>query len=699
MRKHKKILSVIAGLGLTTLLAAPLLAASCTKETRFDQDNDGKIKILSSWSETNKQGIALKAVVEKYNESQKNEPGFMPVEIITSAKGYSDNEWEAKLAAKDTSTFFNLMINYPTVASKVAKYDMNLSFNSIKTEIDNVFSTEFTAINSSIAGNKNGEYLVIPTTRSGEMNSIDKALFGKFLKELQDNGASIAEDSKEWANEFINQYTNAQFKAEHDYIDSEWASGKTTGNDLETAKSAIKGYVISKTMLDNYVDLLKFATLAKSLYANNNNYVVGLDSFPNATFVMAASLNNSADGSLVVKDDNNQRDGGFDFNALTTPGTKEYQRLEEIYNAIKQAIATKALFIGGSGSFGSSTLTTHKMAMSIGSTAGYAYNFVKGAKVTFDFNKDLGIKGSIQYANLLGQKNASKADSIFTLKDGSGHINNLYARPLTAADGKYDVGTEAGDTATVEKLNTLTENSVGGVLTSDNKLKEENGKVVYKVSKDESIILEGAIKIGKLGQNGKKFYDYFFLPTSLVNVVDLPKEKTLQENEAAFLNAPSKFNKDSTTNQFTLQGPSIIGVHANTDEDKSTTQFIKWLLTNKTETIEIPESKTSTKTYTNQTPIEVLADFGSYVVLSKDLLAKDPQTLKLNTANTLLFKNLQAISNEPTVNKIVEDVAAPKSQTLRNALESASRAAFDKAVQNQDFTFEQFVSKIKETLK
>ncbi|QJR44311.1 P68 family surface lipoprotein [Mycoplasma miroungirhinis] len=692
MTNKKKILSVLATLGVLASISAPLIAASCSisKGTRFDQEADGKIKILSTWSDTNNQGKALKVIIEKYNETQKDTPGFIPVEVITAGKGYSDDDWEAKLKAKDSKAFFNLFINYPTNASKLAQYNMNLSFEPIKKYIDGLFDESFIEINKKIAGNPKGEYWTIPTTRSGEMNSVNKAVLGKLIQELKENGATVDPESEEWVKDFMDQYNNNA--DEKQFIDKTWESGKET--DKEKLKD-LKTYVIKKDFLTNYKDLFKFATLAKKLYPKNNNYILGFDSFPNLAYLLAASLNNSVNESLVVKDKNNQKDGGYNFTKLVEKDSEQYKRLKEIFDLVQEGIASKAIFIGGSGSFGSAKLTTHLMAMNIGSTAGYTYTFLEEKGATFNkFKESLNIKDDIKFAKLLQEKNSEKPDSIFSILDGQGHKNNLFAEAYQQPTkenkkfGQYDIGTKENDTTTINNLKKLASDNAKGIIAYDKKLKEKDGKVYYN-----DTLLEGAWYIGELGNN--KFFKNYFIPDTLINVKVLNKTQILEKNEAAWFAAPSKFNDQSQTNQYTLQGPSIIGIHANDSEDKATIQFVKWLLTNNEETFEFEKPK---KSYTKKTPIEVLADYGSYLVPFKTFLSQKTNPFDTNNgnkANKILFEELKSISDHPKTNKIVEDVPAPKSQTLRNALELAAKNAFNKANSGEVYDFDNFIEDIK----
>ncbi|SYV90317.1 Uncharacterized lipoprotein MPN_097 precursor, partial [Metamycoplasma alkalescens] len=66
MKKSNKILISMASVA--ALCALPLVAARCGGSQKFDQKNDGILKLATGLSETNNQGVAIKGVVEEYNK-------------------------------------------------------------------------------------------------------------------------------------------------------------------------------------------------------------------------------------------------------------------------------------------------------------------------------------------------------------------------------------------------------------------------------------------------------------------------------------------------------------------------------------------------------------------------------------------------------------------------------------------------------
>ncbi|CRH24262.1 hypothetical protein JIY74_32370 [Vibrio harveyi] len=55
----------------------------------------------------------------------------------------------------------------------------------------------------------------------------------------------------------------------------------------------------------------------------------------------------------------------------------------------------------------------------------------------------------------------------------------------------------------------------------------------------------------------------------------LDADKSLNEDEIHFLIEPNKKDINSTKKLVTFQGPGLIGIHANKEEDLATANFLK----------------------------------------------------------------------------------------------------------------------------
>ncbi|TNK95894.1 hypothetical protein C4M98_03170, partial [Mycoplasmopsis pullorum] len=158
--KFKTLLTVASA----SMLAAPLLSAACGAKGRFDQKDDKKIIITSGFSETNKQGRALQAIVEYYNANVATPNNLYPIEIV-KVGGYTTTSIVQGLKARDKSgSIGNLIFNYPAAAAEIAEYDMSLDFKGIS-GLDNI-ADQFLDINKKIAGINEGEIVFIPTSKS-----------------------------------------------------------------------------------------------------------------------------------------------------------------------------------------------------------------------------------------------------------------------------------------------------------------------------------------------------------------------------------------------------------------------------------------------------------------------------------------------------------------------------------------------------
>nr|WP_272873014.1 P80 family lipoprotein [Mycoplasma phocoeninasale] len=139
---------------------------------------------------------------------------------------------------------------------------------------------------------------------------------------------------------------------------------------------------ISDESFENYEDLINMSIAMKKIYPNVvDNYVLGFDFLPTAINVMAASLSKGDyKDNYITPDSKIAVTGGWDFASFLKPGTKQYQLFKKISDLLIKGIDEGAIWVGGGGKYGSSSLSNFKLAMSIGSTAGYSHTFIRSAK-------------------------------------------------------------------------------------------------------------------------------------------------------------------------------------------------------------------------------------------------------------------------------------------------------------------------------
>ncbi|MBN0919030.1 P68 family surface lipoprotein [[Mycoplasma] gypis] len=703
----KKVTKFLAA---TAVLVAPVagLAASC-QAGRFDQNDDGKLLILSPWSDSNRQGQILREVVDYYNKHQTNAEDFLPVNIEIAGKGYQDTTLQAKLNARDKGTLANVVIQYPTVASTILSYDMQLPFDDLKDTINSIFSETFLDVNSTISGNKDNHLLTIPMTKSGEMLTIDKILVGKFATELVALGATL-DPNATLMKSYVDYYKKPHTTGESGEVDKIWESGKIKDSEVEyknELKSELANYTISDSIFTSYEELIKFSKYAKKMYPYSTYYVLGLDSFPNQTFVAADSLVGSTNDALVNKDASEVVDGGYNFKSFHTSGTPQNKTLKAVYELFKPGFEANAIWVGGGGAYGSSSLTVQKMAFSLGSTAGYSHTFYKDNAVVKKFHfatniPELSAKKNVfdkitSISNVGSKLAPTDAQKQWAILEGEQYKNPIL-KSTEKKVGKHDyILSDKNADAKFAEI----QNQEGFLVYGTPFVYDESKKVVkYKFDDDADFEFNKEVKyLGQMKQGPSgKLYDLFFLPQKYLIKSVSSGSGVVNELDADWIAAPSKVKSTDTTNYFLTQGPSIMGVHANDKEDKATKAFIKWLIS---ERITLTVDK---KTYENSTPVEIIAAYGSYIAPTKNILSLDKNSeaykkLKLNKATEITFDALKDVLTNPNSNKLVEDPAAPKSQTLRQGLEAAGKSFMTTTDQGKEMSFNQFVLKIKQAVR
>lgn len=690
----KKINKILLGLApAAALIAASGLSAACGHTGTgygFDQTDDGKLVLASAFSNTNKQGIALKAVVDAYNkwikDNNKQSEGYLPVEVKTLANGYNTNTLRSDLDAKNSNDFYNMTLNYPAAASILSQYKMNLAIS--KEDYDKLgIENGFNLGNDLIAGNTKKEKWVVPLSRSSEMLSVAKALVGKFIKELKDLGVKISDKDNTKVNEYLKYYTENKNEAKG--VDETWEHAKT--EKLEEIKEQIVKALpeMSDQIFRDYSSMINFSIQAKKMYNKDPLLnVIGFDSLPNVINTMTTSLTGGDINKGYIKPDEDKiTTGGFDYSTFLKDANSEQSKLfKKIVDLILEGVKEGAVWIGGAGAYGSNNLLKYQLAMSLGSTAGYSHTFSNAQSLT-----NLKIKGtttSLDQSTLevLGQKPKESDKWVIQIKSGT-HKNSVYGKDNWAKASKYD------KKITQEAANIIKEKVQGqeGYLVElSSTFEYKNNKISLKKGNKEL----DAVYLGKIYEGNEK--EYFFLKKSQVENEVVSSNKILNKEDADWISSPLAFDKNAKKAVF-IQGPSILPIHANEKEDKATKLFINWMFQHDLENFEIEEvfkgKTTTTKFDGKQKPIDIFNEYGSYISPTKSYFSSDKAS-KLNTATKIAFDNFKQLDKEDSGYIPSEDIATSLSDVLREAITSAGKAALSKANVNEVFEYKEFVSKI-----
>ncbi len=687
----KKINKILLGLApAAALIAASGLSAACGHTGTgygFDQTDDGKLVLASGFSNTNKQGIALKAVVDAYNkwikDNNKQSEGYLPVEVKTLANGYNTNTLRSDLDAKNSNDFYNMTLNYPAAASILSQYKMNLAIS--KEDYDK-FGIEngFNLGNDLIGGNTKKEKWVVPLSRSSEILSVAKALVGKFIKELKDLGVKISDKDNTKVNEYLKYYTENENEAKG--VDETWKHAKSDKIDKEQIVKALPE--MSDQIFRDYSSMINFSIQAKKMYNKDPLLnVIGFDSLPNVINTMTTSLTNGDINKGYIKPDEDKiTTGGFDYATFLKDSNSEQSNLfKKIVDLILEGVKEGAVWIGGAGAYGSNNLLKYQLAMSLGSTAGYSHTFSTAKSLT-NLKID-GTNTSLDQSSLEVSNNKPKSERwVIQIKSGT-HTNGVYGKDNWAKASKYD------KKITQEAANIIKEKvqgQAGYLVELSSTFEYKNNKIfLKKVNKELD-----AVYLGKIYEGNEK--EYFFLKESQVKKEVVSSNKILNKEDADWISSPLAFDKTTKKAVF-IQGPSILPIHANEKEDKATKLFINWMFQHDLENFKIEEVfKGETKTTTfdgKQKPIDIFNEYGSYISPTKSYFSSDKAS-KLNTATKIAFDNFKQLDNKDSGYIPSEDIATSLSDVLREAITSAGKAALSKANVNEVFEYKEFVSKI-----
>lgn len=693
----KKINKILLGLApAAALIAASGLSAACGHtgggsgtSYGFDQTDDGKLVLASGFSNTNPQGIALKAVVDAYNkwikDNNKQSEGYLPVEVKILANGYNTNTLRSDLDAKNSNDFYNMTLNYPAAASILSQYKMNLAIS--KEDYDK-FGIEngFNLGNDLIGGNTKKEKWVVPLSRSSEMLSVAKALVGKFIKELKDLGVKISDTDNTKVNEYLKYYTENGNEAKG--VDETWKHAKSDKIDKEQIVKALPE--MSDQIFRDYSSMINFSIQAKRMYNKDPLLnVIGFDSLPNVINTMTTSLTGGDINKGYIKPDEDKiTTGGFDYSTFLKDANSEQSKLfKKIVDLILEGVKEGAVWIGGAGAYGSNNLLKYQLAMSLGSTAGYSHTFSNAKSLTnlkIDGTNTSLDQSSLEVSN---QKPGESDKWVIKIKSGK-YENGVYGKDNWAKASKHD------KKITQEAANIIKEKvqgQAGYLVELSSTFEYKNNKISLKKGNKE---LE-AVYLGKIYEGNEK--EYFFLKESQVKKEVVSSNKILNKEDADWISSPLAFDKTAKKAVF-IQGPSILPIHANEKEDKATKLFINWMFQHDLENFKIEEvfnGKTTTTTFDGkQKPIDIFNECGSYISPTKSYFSSDKAN-KLNKATKIAFDNFKQLDNKDSGYIPSEDIATSLSDVLREAITSAGKAALSKAnANNEVFEYKEFVSKI-----
>lgn len=575
----------------------------------YDQDSE-KIKIGVTWSKSNNQFKILKALIEYYNAHVKSASDKeIQLDNIGSAYGEGGKKVDNFLTSHDATGSYNLIFNYSPNAAKLAEKGMLLNFRDKEEEFDlkkTYFDKNFTKISDNVEHIQypNG-FWVVPGFKSTNTLSINQPVLAYILKNMVENGATVDKDFEELYNKILKAGS-----ADEKGVEQIW------GTTVSNVKDLVKDYVIKSTILTQYQQMLHFSEIAQKMFTNSSKantglHVMGIDDaagvFNQSMYSHGLITDMNEDGLHKLGKDKGVTKVLFD-NINKNDTTK--RAAEEIFNSIKGALEANGLKLYGDGAYASNDQVYHKMAFSIGSSAGYSHNYNNAEKqIKFqaslsagdielaltknnvyklntsvsEEHQNKGVKTYIsKYNNLIFSYSASVNENEvggYDYKFASQEDEELFVKNQKLIDANRILlisDDNASKTAELEKVLRALEVNADNQVAYLGKVEsiKTKGRFVYFIGFKGESTNDGDLKASEIGT-----LNLLDSKNKLLQVIETSGEKILSQSELLVMSTPLKWNDSSSRSIVYTQGPSIIGIHGTTEDDKQTKKFVKWLLT------------------------------------------------------------------------------------------------------------------------
>ncbi|WP_434336929.1 P68 family surface lipoprotein [Mesomycoplasma conjunctivae] len=718
----------------TTFSLVPLLTlASCQVTTRFDQVEDNVIKLghIFTPSKTDSRFSALEKIMHKWNNLDDVKNGTTSkLELSYFSGNYESmiRNLSVLLETKDKQKSINLALNYPSLAALLNRYDMLLNFadnQDLKTTINETFVGEFLVENKNIVGLDDKGIWTIPVTKASKTLIINKPLLSYIVTsalEATDSKSTIKAEDKE----FFENLDKA--KTDVDFIKKVWGNYQK----LPLDQGGLDGYEFSKEKLENYKDLFDLSIRIKKSFPDANKkdkqanlraqWPIGFNDGVSVWFASNFAEANGNYNDFIFH--NSEKDGNiFEYTLDQSPDSKGYQIAKKTYEQFNELQQNDAAAYFGpvtrDTAQATDWLVRHQMVFAITSTTSYRRKFLPEGQYFFNIYEQeksfsLPISSTTQLWNISKSTDTKDENVIAQIsqvisnaksfvivgvkptKNDKNPDNNIYLDPEK----------DASIIENVKKV--LNDNQDGGFLTSDRTLislgsegfdKTDFYQKLYK-NEDESK------KDTNKNTKSKQSKYVFIKKTGNINVKNIGGEETLNKNEVLFLQEPVKNEVSNTKKIITYQGPSLIGMHANKQENESSYKFVKWFISSQ-ESFEYEDSKEKKHIF-NGTPNEFLAFQSNYLVPSKSTFSsdiKDATKFPQNPLFELIYNNFKTVSQNPNEYALFSEPTSQDSSFFRSAVRN-SLAQIDSLIRQNEsenkatkkVNFEEFIKGIKKNI-
>ena len=367
-----------------TIVSCSSIASN--KISRYDAENDQKLKIAATFSATGAQSQALETIIAKYNawvdnlgETEKAK-GYMKIEpLVTVSGGYGKamDQLRTKFTAKDKKTLSNLIIDYPSSVGVLKSYDMHLNLKDVlpKADFDALkgkFEPNFWAQNDKIGGVAAGGAYAIPISVSTMANAINTPLLAYVINEIKriDSQAIDFSDNK---NPRLKKLYDQGKKSNADLVEIKKMWGQMSGITFEENE-------VTDKILDEFDSLIKFAIKCqkgfdKAVDNSKSLHLLALDSPTNLVQMLSYAYANGDMSKFYIT---KEKDGYVNYKFLKDKKSDSYKNFKKAIDLIREGVSSGAVWIGGIGAYGSSLLINHQAMMSLGSSAGASHWYASG---------------------------------------------------------------------------------------------------------------------------------------------------------------------------------------------------------------------------------------------------------------------------------------------------------------------------------
>ncbi|TDV24159.1 putative lipoprotein [Mycoplasmopsis mustelae] len=719
----------------------------------FTQPVRQTLKLGVTWSQNGTQTNALKAIVKVYNDKVKElkatpenqkEAKSQELGISTAAKeievsnygnSYGDGQQSLTrdLTAQNTkgkNTVFdagyNLLIGYPVIASTLNKdYNLLLNFNSeddsLDIDIKRDFAKSFISANYNTEGMKEDGTFVLPLFKSTNVLSINAPVLGYFIETMKNKGVKFNNDF-----DAIIQKS----KADRSVVQKKWGEPVSTAEQiLRDAGYISEGKILTKEdLFGSYTKMIDFSKTMQSLFTNSSNtnnttlHVFGIDDMAGVyNQALYSALGAQADQMIaIVATVNGQKEVKYD--TLKNSSSTAYKLSKDIFDKFAEGFSNKGVYAYPGGQYASTDQINHKVAFSIGSSAGFEKNYkvISDADYSIaDANSNFLIPSNDK-GKVFWFVDKSKDNATDLLAKVGSYKNNIYTHNTTSTLKSYDLKVKDSDNenklkqlendkknlvislslkddekkstfvTTLKDKITKNENSVGDKVQIIELVNKNNDSFAFIVLKD--VLTKPISKIEEI--NGALDQAKFEAALTAANLIKKPvvAADVLTQDELFAFSTPLKWKSDDVNkNVLYLQGPSLIGQLSNDEDEDATRAFVKWLISTK----KTYEFQSDTLTLTT-TPLRFLEIGLSYIAGTKDFL---------NLSNTDFGKNLYLqtflTDSKETLLKpneffAFEEPAGPKADTFRDNIKAAWKGKVDQyTTKNKtDYDFTKFINQI-----